>query len=107
VSVRADEDQGVGAIPVCHVSVVVQEAAGPDKAGLGDAGFDVAERWGAAFAEAEQGEVRSTEEIEEASWRAGGGVAQRRVRRPVARPRSGAPACGVPEEDLVRHSINP
>src|SRR5262249_34502768 len=50
VSVGADEDQGVGAVRVCRVSVVVQEAAWPDKVGLDDVGVDVAEYWGAAFA---------------------------------------------------------
>jgi hypothetical protein len=56
-------------------------AAGPDEVGLDDVGFDVAEHGGpanasagdvgAANASAEQGEVWSAEEIEEASWRAG------------------------------------
>src|SRR5215813_2472948 len=108
VPVRADEDQGVGAIRVCRVSVVVEEAAWPDKVGLDDAGFGVAEHWGAAFAEAEQGEVRPAEEIEEASWRAGGGVAQRRVRCPVARPGSGGPACGLagePAPQVSEHEL--
>ena len=47
--------------------VVVEQAARPDKVGLDDAGFGVAQHRGAAFAEAEQGEVRSAEEIEEAA----------------------------------------
>src|SRR5262249_16229087 len=106
VSVGADEDQGVGAVRVCRVSVVVQEAAWPDKVRLDDVGFDlgfdVAEHRGAAFAEAEQGEVRSTEEVEEADWRAGGRVAQRRVRCPVTRSRSGGSACGLAGEPAPR-----
>ncbi len=109
VSVRADEDQGVGAIHVRCVSVVVQKAIWPDKVGLEDVGFDFADHCeGAASAEAEKGEVRPTEEIEEANWRSGDGVAQRRVRCPVARSRSGGPACrvaGEPAPGVSEHEL--
>ena len=95
VSVRADEDQGVGAVRAGHVPVLVEEAAPPDKVGLNDARFPKATLAKATLAQAEQGEVRPTEEIEEPGRRTGDGVAQRRVRCPVAWSGSGGSAGGL------------
>ena len=62
VAVGADEDQSVGAVCMCHVSAVVEEAAWSDQVRLDD----VAEPGGAPVAEAEQREVRSAEKVEQA-----------------------------------------
>ena len=112
VSVRADEDQGVGAVCAGRVSAVVEETAGPDKVGLDHVRFYVAEyrigeyrigeHRGAAFTQTEQGEMRPAEEIEKADGRAGGGVDQRRVRCPdVAASISGASGARSPGRGLV------
>ena len=63
---------------------VVDEAAWPDQAGLDDVCFEVVECCGTVFTEAEQGEMGSAEEVEQAFRRAGERVAAGGVWCPVA-----------------------
>ena len=88
VSIWAHQDQGVLAVCVGRVPAVVDEAAWPDQVGLDDLRFELGECCGAAFTKAEQGEMGSAEEIEQAFRRAGERVAAGGVWRPVARLRS-------------------
>jgi hypothetical protein len=66
---------------------IVDEAAWPDQVRPDDVGLEVVERCGAAFTEAEQGEMGSAEEVEQAFRRAGERVAAGGVWAP-ARPAS-------------------
>ena len=61
VSVRADEDQDVLAVPASHVAAVVGKPARPDQIGLHDVRREAAERGGAALTQAEQREMRPAE----------------------------------------------
>jgi len=61
VSVRADEDQDVLAVPASHVAAVVDKPARPDQTGLHGVRREAAERGGAALAQAEQREMRPAE----------------------------------------------
>src|SRR6266487_5262148 len=98
VSIWAYEDQGVMAVCPCRVPGVVDEAAWPDQVGLDDVGLEVVECGGAAFTQAEQGEMGSAEEVEQAFRRAGERVAAGGVWCPVARPWSVGSAPGVAGE---------
>jgi hypothetical protein len=95
VSIRAYEGQGVLAVGVGRVPGIVDEAAWPDQVGLDDVGLEVAECCGAAFTEAEQGEMGSAEEVEQAFLRAGERVAAGGIWCPVARLWSAGSARGV------------
>ena len=61
VSVRADEDQDVLAVPASHVAAVVDKAARPDQVGLHGVRREAAERGGAALTQAEQREMGPAE----------------------------------------------
>jgi hypothetical protein len=95
VSVWAYEDRGVLAVCVCRVPGVVDDAAWPDQVGLDDVCFEVVKCGAAAFTQAEQGEMGSAEEVEQAFLRAGERVAAGGVWCPVSRPWSAGSARGV------------